>query len=322
MNKIPFKKLDFSIAEKEVNKLLASGFIGLGDKVFEFERELANYLGVKEVIATDSCTSALFISMKYENPKEVTIPAITVPLVADAVIEAGAILKFNGETQWVGSAYKLGGTDIIDSAHQLERDLCKSKISIDEKVCFSFYPTKPIGSADGGAIATNDVEFAKWARQIITYGRNQSQKYQNSWEFDVNMVGYKRHYTNLQAAICLEQLKRLDYINDKRRQVLKRFNQAFGLDNESLYLYRIEVKNRDKFIEYMASHGIECGVHFKPLYMMSAFQNIYIDAGSRALVNAHYEKTVSLPFYAELTVEEQDYIIKKVKEYESINSSR
>jgi dTDP-4-amino-4,6-dideoxygalactose transaminase len=292
---IPFKRVNLGNAYEEVKPLFESGFIGLGKEVFKFEQELAKYVGAKYVIATDSCTSALFLSLKYENKSgkgNVSIPSMTVPLVANACFEAGLTISFNAETNWVGSAYQIIGSDVVDSAHELRRGQYRGG-----KMCFSFYPTKPIGSADGGAIATDNKEFANWARSISTYGRNQKAKYGNSWDYDVEMVGYKRHYTNLQAAICIEQLNRLDSTNGKRRKIREAYNNAFGYKNISDYLYRINIENRDGFIAYMAEKEIECGVHFKPLHLMTPFKNIPMTEEDKNKVEDAYSKTVSLPFY-------------------------
>ena len=64
MEKIPFKRINLGSAYEGVKPLFESGFIGLGEKVFEFERELAKYVGAKYCLATDSCTSALFLCLK------------------------------------------------------------------------------------------------------------------------------------------------------------------------------------------------------------------------------------------------------------------
>lgn len=311
---IPFKKVNLGNALEAVRPLLENGMIGLGNTVFEFEEALAKYVGCKYVVAVDSCTSALFLSIKQEKSAVIGIPSMTVPLVADAIIEAGKQIVFNDQTEWVGSAYKLEYTHIWDSAHQLERNQFKKmKLGRKDKLCFSFYPTKNIGSADGGAIATNDKEFYEWAKKISTYGRNQGTKYQNSWEYDVDLIGYKRHYTNLQAAICLEQLNRLDETNAKRSQIRDTFNKAFGLKNISLYLYRINVEDRNKFLEYMTQKGIMCGVHFQPLHMMKAFKEIFWEIGNEEeKVEEAYEHTISLPFFDTMTKAEVDYIVESV----------
>ena len=90
---IPFKKLniDDKVIKAVVNTL-RSGRIGLGNEVFEFEKMLAKYVGAKHVIATDSCTSAIFLSLKYSKAKVVGVPSMTVPLVPAAVVDSGSFV--------------------------------------------------------------------------------------------------------------------------------------------------------------------------------------------------------------------------------------
>jgi len=315
---IPFKKINLGKAYKDLKPLFKSGFIGLGNIVFEFEKELADYVGSKHVVALDSCTSAIFLSLKYEAEqglKEVSIPSMTVPLVANACLEAGLRIKFNGQTDWVGSAYGITLSNVVDSAHQLQRGQYKDFKG--KKLCFSFYPTKTIGSADGGAIATDDEKFASWVRSVSTYGRDQKSHRGNSWDYDVQMFGYKRHYTNLQAAICLEQLRRLDATNARRKRIVDIYNKALGYNNKSDYLYRISMEDRDGFNQYALKNGVECGVHFKPLHLMTPFKNIPMPKEDKVNVEKAYKKTVSLPFFDTMTDEEVIKVIDVVKKYES-----
>ena len=314
---IPFKKINLGRSMERIQPLIETGMIGLGNEVFKFEKALAEYVGAKHAIALDSCTSALFLSLKWHTKNggipAVERPSMTVPLVACAAIEAGFQILFDERTDWVGKYYLLRGTNIIDSAHELRRNQYRDLIKRGEannltKLCFSFYPTKTIGSADGGAIATNDDEFAAWARTISTYGRNQSQHYANSWDYDVIDIGYKRHYTNLQAVICQEQLERLDQTNARRQQITAMYNQALGYKNDSDYLFRIRVNGRDKFIEEMSRHGIECGVHFKPLHQMKPYRGI--NTLNREQIEKDYSQTASIPLYDLLTDDEVQTIIR------------
>jgi len=310
---IPFKKINLGNSLEEIRPLIESGMIGLGGKVFEFEQALAEYVGSKYCVALDSCTSALFLSIKWQESKTVIIPSMTVPLVVNACYEAGKEVKFDDNVDWVGSAYQIKLTNVWDSAHQLERNQYKNMgFKNGEKLCFSFYPTKNIGSADGGAVCTDDKEFADWARMVSCYGRNQQAKYGNSWDYDVEMKGYKRHYTNLQSVICLEQLKRLDETNAKRTKIRDTYNNAFGYNNTSLYLYRLNVEDRDNFIAYMKEHGVECGVHFKPLHLMKPFVEVEID-GDKSKIESNYKTTVSLPFFDLMTDEQVNEVIDVVK---------
>lgn len=318
--KIPFKKINLGKAHEAVKPLFDSGYIGLGNVVFDFEKKLAEYVGSRFVVAVDSCTSALFLSAKWEKGKKrvekVSVPSMTVPLALNAMLEAGMKVQLDDRHRWIGRYYQMTGSSIFDSAHELRRNqfrLLKDHGAPDDlKLCFSFYPTKTIGSADGGAIATDDEDFARWARSAATYGRNQGTKYQNSWDYDVEMIGYKRHYTNLQAAICLEQLNRLDETNAKRQAISDKYNSAFGLKNESDYLYRMDIENRDEFIEYALERGVECGVHFKPLHKMAPFGTLPMTPQAKAECEKAYSQTVSLPFYDLMTEEEVQFVIETV----------
>lgn len=321
MMKIPFKKINLGNALERITPLIESGHIGLGNTVFEMENKLAKYVGAKYVVAVDSCTSALFLSLLYEKKRykitKVSIPSMTVPLVPNAVLEAGLDMEFNDATDWVGSAYRILDSNVYDSAHQLQRNQYKNMLGLGApsrmKLCFSFYPTKTIGSADGGAIATNDQEFADWVRCVSTYGRNQGKHYGNSWDYDVVTTGYKRHYTNLQAAIVLEQLERLDETNENRQKIVRRYNKAFNLYNTSDYLYRLRIFDRDAFVHYMADRGIECGVHFKPVHLMEPFK--YFSVRNREKIEDEYKYTVSLPLYDTMTDDEIDYVIRCTKDW-------
>lgn len=318
---IPFKRINLGNSYEKVKPLFESGMIGLGDNVFEFEQALAKYVGAKHVIALNSCTSAISLSALWAYGKEglrkVSIPSMTVPLVANALLQAGIEISFDNRTDWVGVCYDLRGSTIVDSAHELRRNCFRTHQAVVNdrklKMCFSFYPTKTIGCSDGGAIATNDDDFATWARSASVYGRNQSQKRENSWDYEVDTYGYKMNFTNLQAVIALEQLNRLDETNKRRQAVVDMYNTAFDLANHSDYLYRIKVFNRDRFIEKMLSMGVECGVHFKPLHQMTPFQNIAMLPSDREDVDQQFSETVSLPLYDTLEMDEVIKVIKSVK---------
>ena len=320
---IPLIKLPLNENDAQaVANVVRSKQIGLGNLVFEFEKKLAEFTGAKYCVTTDSCTSALFLSLDYFNritkwgmkrrTGVVGVPSMTVPLVANAIEEAGLTAVFTDDVNWVGTHYNLSGTNIWDSAHELYRD-CFKQYPESAVVCLSFYPTKPLGSADGGAILTDDREMADWFRSASTYGRNQGKKYQDSWDYETIMMGYKRHYTNLQAALCMSQLERFDETNAKRKKVRDVYNEAFGYDNTSGYLYRIWVGNRKKFIKYMKSKGIACGVHYKPMHMMEAYTDTPV-IGDKQYIEEEYKHTVSIPFYADMTKKEILEVINAVKD--------
>ena len=162
MKFIPFKKISFdSNAISGALHLLKTGSIGYGNTVIEFENELAKYTGAKYVVAMDSCTSAIGLALEYYRYKHfgypsmncvsslVGIPSMTFATVASECIHKNINFYFTDNTEWVGSDYKLVGTNIWDSAHDVRKDqlLEKSRFGC---ICYSLYPTKLIGCPDGG----------------------------------------------------------------------------------------------------------------------------------------------------------------------------
>lgn len=313
---IPFKRINLGGAYEAIQPLFNSGMLGIGPELFEFEKDLAEYVGSKYCITFNSCTSAIYLALLWEKEQgleKVSIPDMTVPLVANAVMWSGLQFDLYDNTSWVGGTYKILGSNVIDSAHELRKN-CFLQYSEDSKVCFSFYPTKTIGTSDGGAIATNDEDFYNWARSVSVYGRNQKNYRQNYWDYDIERLGYKFHWNSLNAVIAHEQLKRLDETNAKRQAIVQKYNEAFSLNNTSDYLYRLEVKNRDVFVKYMIDNGIECGVHFKPLHMFEPFKDL--EVWDKERTEEDFNKTVSLPLYDMLTEGETNTIIQTVLNYE------
>jgi dTDP-4-amino-4,6-dideoxygalactose transaminase len=320
---IPFKVLPLDYLETTaVAKVLASKNLGMGKIVKELEYEFAQYVGSTYAVAVDSCTSALFLSLKYRGlcnngrlPMDVKIPSMTVPLVANTIIHAGTDIIFLNECDWVGHHYELQPFDIIDSAHEVSKNEFK-QFSDKTLLCFSFYPTKPISSCEGGMICTNDPYAVEWLQKARFYGRNSGDSLsRNSWEYDIEFPGWKMNMTEVQAAIALEQLKKLPDLTLMRQRAVDQYNVLLDGHNTSLYLYRIRVKNRNEFIKFMFANGVECGVHFKPLHLMKPFLKYYHkDLMETEIVG---NETVSLPLYDSLLPSQVEYISNLVKEWNS-----
>lgn len=319
---IPFKVLPIGEKEiKAVELVLRSKNISMGKVVKELEERFADYIDTKYAVAVDSCTSALFLSLKYKflinnehPPMPVKIPSMTVPLVANTIEHTNAQIHFTDDCDWVGNSYELKPYNIIDSAHKVVKNQFYN-CDNETLMCFSFYPTKPITSCEGGMICTNDIDAVSWLKKARWYGRNEGETLiKNSWEYDIEFAGWKMNMTDIQAAIAIEQLKRLDVLNKNRQDVVDLYNKLLSKNNDSLYLYRIQVNDRNLFIKYMKDNGVECGIHFKPLHYMKAFSNCEKDDLSKTEIMAN--KTVSLPLYDSLTEYDIVYITMLVKDWE------
>jgi dTDP-4-amino-4,6-dideoxygalactose transaminase len=204
---------------------------------------------------------------------------------------------------------------VYDSAHEVTRGMC-SGLADEVVTCYSFYPTKPVTSFEGGMICTGEREIADWCRKARYYGRNDTGTVsRNSWEYEIDFPGWKMNITEPQAAMALAQLRRLDVLEAERRRVVALYNRHLDECNLSTYLYRIEVDDRDEFIPWMRERGVECGVHFHPLHLFRAYRGCPGDDMSRCETVGR--RTVSLPLYDSLADEDAMYVVGLVQEWRS-----
>lgn len=310
---IPFNKPQFDEKEYEaVKAVLDSGHLTAGKEVEAFEKEFAEYIGAPYVVAVDNCTNALFLSLYYDNwikelkDKWIKCPAMTFASVAHSIVHSSKFsqLIFTDE-YYAGEKYQLAPTNIWDCAHQIERGMYeKGQIQ-----CFSFYPNKVLSSAEGGAIATDDKDFAEWAKQAREMGRVRK----TYADYDINFTGWKMNMTDIQAAIAREQLKKLDGFLEKRENIRKEYDKYFTQINHWHYLYVIKVENRRKFIDRMKDEGVEISYHYKPLYDQPAYSNY---KGNFPHTESIKDNIVTLPLYPSLKDEELEQIIQLTKKYQ------
>ena len=192
---------------------------------------------------------------------------------------------------------------------------------------WSFQAVKTLPIFDGGAITTNDEEIYKRLREMTwlgvrksTYERAQGGKY--TWDYDIlDGDGIKAYMTDVQAVIGLGQLRRLEEMNARRREIEKVYNEAFvwhewfetPTPSHTVQYYTPEFEDRDRLSEYLAEKGIATSVHFKPLSEMTYWKK----AIKRPLpvTDRVWRNLLSLPVHSALTDEEQAYIIKSVLEF-------
>jgi dTDP-4-amino-4,6-dideoxygalactose transaminase len=153
-----------------------------------------------------------------------------------------------------------------------------------------------------------------------------------SWEYDIVESGYKFNLPDILAAIGIEQLKKADIFYEKRIEIVKKYNTAFGnldfitLPPDStgnawhLYLMRIKPEKltigRDAFAKELQKKGIGISVHFIPLFRFSYWKNLYPSFTAENYPNAeqHYTQTISIPLWPDMTDEMTEEVIEAVKE--------
>jgi dTDP-4-amino-4,6-dideoxygalactose transaminase len=167
--------------------------------VAEFERQVAAFAGAKHGVAVDSCTSALFLSMKYSGIGEVVVPARTYISVPMSVLHAGGSVCFQ-DSSWSG-AYQLEPAPIWDSAKRFRRGMYEGGL-----YCVSFHIRKLLGIGRGGMVLTDDERAAAWLRRARFDGRNGDVPFMQD---KVEQLGWNCYMLPEQAARGLQLLEGL-----------------------------------------------------------------------------------------------------------------
>ena len=289
-----------------------SKLTGLHDKIVdEFEQKIADFVGAKYACGVSSATNAIFLAL-LNKEINVEVPSIIPPVVCNAILTSGNTVSFRDDIGWVGDSYTLhdfGDYKIVDSAQKIVENQYKQECNPEDLMLFSFYPTKPIGSFDGGLIVSDDKEKIEWFK-ILT--KNGMEFYHQSWKRRAVVPGFKMYLNAIQAYIANENYKKLSEKYQSLSQVRTIYNEAFGLSNDSYHLYRLNVENRDKFLEKAKKAEIEIGIHYSAIHLDPVYCK-----GDISLPKSERESTttISLPFNECLADEQIEKIINLVNEH-------
>tara|TARA_R110000824_G_scaffold285986_2_gene474113 strand:- start:2276 stop:3220 length:945 start_codon:yes stop_codon:yes gene_type:complete len=309
----------FNIPDYQINTADFNHYLH-GDICTEFEKNFCEYVGAKYACTMNSATNAIYLALLNKDVT-VDIPSMIPPVVCNAILTSGNKINFTDNTEWIGDSYilhKFEDYKIIDSAQKVNKDQFTKEANDEDLMIFSFYPTKPIGSSDGGIIVSNDYEKIRWFKEATMNGQTYAH---NNWDRTIKFPGYKMYMNSIQCYIANENLKLLDFKKMKLNSIREKYNKAFGYNNTSDHLYRIEVDNRDKFIKNMRGQSIICGVHYDALHESKVYNSVFMHkyyAESEICRNSSRisKRTVSIPFHEELDTNGQiEFIIKNVKRY-------
>lgn len=343
--------------DRAIKKVLSTGKFILGEEVVLFEREFADYLGVKYAVGVASGTEALILALKALSigmGDEIIIPANAYPT-AFAVWASGAKIKlgdidpetFNLNASQIEKAVTSATRAIIPvHLYGQAADLApiltlaqKHQLFVIEDVaqahgaayqgkklgtwgdlgCFSFYPTKNLGGfGDGGMVVTNDKKLAQKVRELRMYG--EKKRYQSKRKTTHSRLD------ELQAAILRVKLKKLDFWNQKRRQIAEWYlkelkNTPVGLPKEKwgnhvYHLFVIRTKKRNELKNFLAKNGVEAGTHYPlPVHKVLAFADLGYRPGNFPQAERAAEEILSLPCYPELTKSQVRIICDLIKSF-------
>ncbi len=328
----------------------------LGPECKAFEAELAAYFGVKHAVLTNSGTAALWMIMKALGAKsgdEVLVPSHTAFPTVEAVCFAGATPVFVDIDRWYtadpkeveakitprtvgilpvhlyGQPCDVAAMTDIAKRHGLWllEDCCQAHGaawdrgrvgSFGRAGAFSFYPSKNLTvMGDGGALVTSDDEIAARCRRLRDHGRLNK---------DVHAeVGFNLRFNDVQAAVGRVLLRRLDAMNDRRRELAARYAKGLaglplGLPEERpharhvYHLYVVRTPRRVELAAFLKARGIQTGIHYPvPGHRQPAVEHLApppLPQTERAV-----DEILTLPMSAGHTDAEIDAVATAVREF-------
>jgi dTDP-4-amino-4,6-dideoxygalactose transaminase len=211
---------------------------------------------------------------------------------------------------------------LIEDAAQAQGAEYKGKKvgSLGDIGCFSFYPTKVLGAwGEGGAVVTNNKKLFEKMKRLRDHGSEK--KYYHS------EVGFNFRLEEIQGAVLGVKLKYLNQGIKSRREKVKIYNQLLKdcpvilpfepkFFKSVYYVYVIRVKKREKLQKYLAEQGIGTMIHYPiPIHLQSAFRFLRYKKGDFPEAEKAAKEILSLPFYPEISINEQEYVAQKIKEF-------
>ncbi|MEJ6473085.1 UDP-4-amino-4,6-dideoxy-N-acetyl-beta-L-altrosamine transaminase [Pseudoalteromonas piscicida] len=228
-----------------------------------------------------------------------------------------------------------GFTIIEDASHAIGGSFDEKKIGSCEysDICvFSFHPVKIITSAEGGAALTNNPELANRMAKLRSHGitGNTDEFTEPShgvWYYQQQALGFNYRMTDLHASLGVAQLTKVDTFVKVRNDLAKVYDKLFSdyplitpltcsnkvISAYHLYVVRLEkctAEQHQFVVNALREKGIYAHVHYIPIYLQPYYQNIGFKVGSCKNAEAYYHGAVTLPLYPELTLAQQEYIVR------------
>jgi UDP-4-amino-4,6-dideoxy-N-acetyl-beta-L-altrosamine transaminase len=346
-----------SINDSDVDAVvqtLRGDWLTQGPAIEEFEAAVAEYVGVKFAVAYSSGTSALhgaaaaaelgpgdilvtspLTFMASANaarfvgaqPQLVDIEAATWNIDMDAVPKnARAVVPVH----FAGLPVNLQGRKsphqiiIEDAAHALGAltpDGPVGNCANSDMCCFSFHPVKPITTGEGGMVTTNDPELADRLRRFRSHGIVRMPE-KGAWYYEITDLGFNYRMTDIQAAIGVSQMKRLNEFMTRRNEIADRYRSKMsGLDlalpptagdnyRHGYHLFAVMVKDRHRIFDGMREAGIGVQVHYVPVHHHPISTDIGLHPGDMPVCDSVYEQLISLPIHPGLSNKEQDFVVE------------
>jgi perosamine synthetase len=240
------------------------------------------------------------------------------------------------EIQEIAEDHKLHIVE--DCAHSLGAEYKGKKTgNLGTMGCFSFYPTKIITTLEGGMITINDNHLAQKSRILREHGMTKTafdRESDATWYYDVVDLGYNYRLNELQAALGISQLKRVEEGIKKRIRIAHYYSKKLSMPalkgiippyeapdrSHIFHLYVVKMQEneigitRDRLFRELLNNQIETSVHYTPLHLMSFYKRFLKKSDRFPVAERICKQILSLPLYPTLTRANVDYIAKKLKD--------
>jgi perosamine synthetase len=351
-----------------VVEALRSDWLTTGPRVAAFERAVAEAVGAREAVAVSNGTAALHAAMYVLGVgpgDEVLVPALTFAASANCVVYQGATpvfvdvepdtllinparaaAKITARSRAIVAVDYAGQPCDYDALHALAdryalplvADAChalgasyrgRPAGSLATLSTFSFHPVKPVTTAEGGMVTTDDPELARRLRLFRNHGistDHRQREQAGSWFYEMTDLGYNYRLSDLQCALGLSQLRKLPAWVERRQAIARRYDAAFGglpgvrpLEvrpdvRHAYHLYVVRVAaDRGRVFAALRAEGIGVNVHYVPVHLHPFYRRRYgTGPGLCPVAEAAYEHILSLPIFPRMTDADVDDVIGAV----------
>ncbi len=207
--------------------------------------------------------------------------------------------------------------------------------SLSDMTTFSFHPVKTVTGGEGGAVLTNDETLHKKLLLYRAHGITRDESMMEhepdgAWYYEQIALGYNYRITDMQAALIISQLDKLPMFSSRRKEIVKRYNEAFSEMPElfvqreipesdttrHLYILRLVPERlrigRKRFFEALAAENVCCNVNYIPTYYFPYYEKLGYKRGLCPHAEKLYEEMISLPLYYAMTDEDVESVIRAV----------